>query len=605
MTEYLAPRILCIEDNPVNWRLVQRLLSKVGYDMYWAEEGLKGYEMALDLRPDLVLLDINLPGLSGFEVASKFRNNPELTHIPLVALTAKTLKSDRETALVAGCEGFIPKPLDPFTFVDQVGAYLGGRREYLDQAREGPALREYNVQMLGHLETRLKESQDANRKLLAAQDALESRNQSLSRLLVLSQDLLAEHDPQALLVRILTEVQAEMGATGLLAYRLHPSEGYFTGLCFSGSAFEPAPVLSVDHPFAMRARGLAPGEIMRGEALRENRIWDEGISLGVWAPASEACLLILRDHQDLGQVCGFWIVVRPSDQRLLPQELELITLHASLSQVNMENAELIDSLNSSTRALASSYERIEGAYEDLQNAKAVLNKRDRQALLGDLFFKIAQRLEAPVASLHRQSRVLDGMLGGQEPAEAGAQPKALAEIREAVAKIDGLLKALLRRVGREGPPTPEMLNLHDLIQQELSLLQAEGLIPPEVEVLQDLQAHAPIIFGVYGDFAASFQNLVRHAMGGPAISLRLWVSSRRVGDDFILECTDEGGVIPPSLLAMAFEPFSGLHQDLVIGVRSPGDGLPACLQLMSPYQCHLTIANEGEGTRVVLQLPLH
>jgi len=353
---------------------------------------------------------------------------------------------------------------------------------------------------------------------------------------------------------------------------------------------------------------MAPGGIMRGEALRENRVWDQGLSLGVWTPTAEACLLVLREHQDPTQVSGFWIVSRPGDQRLLPPELEMITLHASISQVSMENAELIDSLNNSTRALASSYERIEGAYQDLQNARAVLNKRDRQALLGDLFSKIAQRLEAPVASLHLQSRVLDDMLVGQgAPAAAQAEPqtRALAEIREAVARIDGLLKALLRRVGREGPPTPEWLDLHDLIQQEFGLLQAEGVIVPEVTLSLDLQARSATLFGVYGDFAGALQHLARHALGGPTPTLSLTVRTRQAGDDFILEIADEGGGIPPSLLATAFEPFSGLHQEVVMGVRNPGDGLASCKQLMASYQGEITIQNTAEGTSVLLQIPLH
>ena len=608
MTEPRAIRILCIEDNAVNWHLVQRLLGKAGYDMHWAEEGLRGYEMALDLKPDLVLLDINLPGLSGFEVATKFRQNQELKHIPLVALTAKTQKSDRETALVAGCDGFIPKPLDPFLFVGQVEAYLGGQREHIEEAREGPVLREFNVQVLTHLEARLKEAHDANSKLLAVQNALEARNKSLSRLLTLSQDILLEHDPQALLKRILTQVCAEAQATGLIAYRLHSSEGYFTGLRFNGAGFEAMPVLPLEHPFVLRAQVLAAGGILRGEALRENRIWDEGLGLGLWSFLSEACLLILRDHQVETELCGFWIVTRPADQRLMPAELEMITLHASIALVSLENAELIDNLNNSTRALASSYERIEGAYQDLQDAKATLNKRDRQALLGDLFFKIAQRLEAPVASLHRQSQVLDDLMVGSGAPNAGvaeAQPKALAEIREAVARIDGLLKALLRRVGREAPSTPEWLDLHDLIQQELGLLQAEGLISAGVTLVQELQAQAPTIFGVYGDFASTLLNLTQHALGGPTPSSSLCLRTSRIGDDFILEILDEGGAIPPGELATAFEPFSGLHQQVVMGVRSPGEGLAACRQLMVAYQGEISIANQSDGTVVVLQFPLH
>ena len=608
MTEPRAIRILCIEDNAVNWHLVQRLLGKAGYDMHWAEEGLRGYEMALDLKPDLVLLDINLPGLSGFEVATKFRQNQELKHIPLVALTAKTQKSDRETALVAGCDGFIPKPLDPFLFVGQVEAYLGGQREHIEEAREGPVLREFNVQVLTHLEARLKEAQDANTKLLVVQNALESRNKSLSRLLTLSQDILLEHDPQALLIHILSQVCTEAQATGLVAYRLHSSEGYFTGLRFDGGGFQAAPVLALDHPFVVRARALAPGGILRGEALRENRIWDEGIGLGLWTFVSEACLLILRDHHLDTEVCGFWVVTRPADQRLMPADLELITLHASIALVSLENAELIDTLNNSTRALASSYERIEGAYQDLQDAKANLNKRDRQALLGDLFFKIAQRLEAPVASLHRQSQVLDDLMMGSElpgSGQAEAQPKALAEIREAVAKIDGLLKALLRRVGREAPSTPEWLDLHDLIQQELGLFQAEGLIPPGVQLVQDLQAKVPTLFGVYGDFASTLLNLTQHALGGPTPSQSLLVKTSRVADDFILEVQDAGGAIPPGELAAAFEPFLELHQQVVMGVRSPGMGLAACKQLMAAYQGEISILNQEDGTAVLLQFPLH
>ena len=602
-------RILCIEDNPVNWRLVQRLLTQAGYQMHWAPDGTKGLEMALSLRPALILLDINLPGLSGFEVASKFRQHPDLQKIPLVALTAKTLKSDRETALVAGCDGFIPKPLDPFTFVGQVGAYLGGAREFLEKSQEHDALRHLNRHVLEHLEAQLKEAQEANRKLVAAQEALEFRNRSLARLLALSQSILTEHDPDALLRRVLGEVRAEVRATGLWAYRIHPSGGYFEGLRWNGSGFDGTPVLPLHHPFVMRAQALPQSGVLRGESLRSDRVWDEGLGLGFWSSSSEACMLVLRDHQADSEMFGIWIVTRPGDQRLLPAELEMISLHASIALVSLENAELIATLNNSTRALASSYEKIEAAYQDLQNAREVLNRRDRQELLGDLIFKIAQRLEAPVASLHRQSQLLDQLMAPGAPREPGvfpeAQPRALAEIREAVFRIDSLLKALLRRVGRGGPPIPEWLDLHDLIQQELGLLQVEGVIPAQVVPVLDLAATGPLLHGVYGDFAAALAHLVQHALGGPTPSATLAVHSGREGEDFILELRDEGGPILPSELAQAFEPFSGLHQEVVIGARSPGEGLAGCKQLLAVYHGEVSIANEGEGTMVRLRVPLH
>jgi len=599
-----APRILCIEDNAVNWRLVQRLLSQAGYDMHWAEDGLQGYEMALQIKPALVLLDINLPGLSGFEVATKFKQNAELKAVPLVALTAKTQRSERETALVAGCDGFIPKPLDPFTFVDQVGAFLEGRRELLEKAREGPALRQFNIQMLDHLEAQLREAESANRKLSAAREALEFRNASLSRLLALSRDILTERDPRVLILRILAAVRAEVGATSLTAYRLHGSGSYFEGFRWNGKGFDDLPVLSIQHPFVRRAWAARAAGVLTTEGLKNSRLWEEGLDLGLWTPSGEVAVLALRTHQEGEEIAGFWILGRAAARPFQPQELEMATLHASIALVSMENAELIDNLNNSTRALASSYERIEGAYQDLQNARADLNRRDRQAILGDLFTRIAQRLEAPVQSLHLQSQVLDRM---PTPAGAGlpeAHPRALAEIREAVGKIDGLLKALLRRVGREAPSQPEWLDLHDLIQQELELLQAEGAVPPEVAVTQELRARVPLIFGVYGDFASALLNLVRHALGGPTPSTSLAIRSVRTEDAFILSVADEGGPIPPSELAMAFEPFSGLHQQAVMGVRSPGQDLAASRQLLAAYQGELTIVNEGDGTLVTMTIPL-
>ena len=379
MTE--ATKILCIEDNPVNWRLVQRLLAQAGYSMHWAEEGLKGFEMALDLKPDLVLLDINLPGLSGFEVATKFRQHPDLKQTPIIALTAKTLKSDRDTALVAGCDGFIPKPIDPFTFVRQVEGYLGGQRECIEKSREGAVLRSFNVQMLEHLEAQVKEVQESNRKLMEAQRELEIRNQSLSKLLSLGQALLGEQDPAALLVAVLDQVRTMVRATHVVAYRLHPSGGYWEGFRWQGGRFEAAPTLSRTHSFCSRLYLLLGNGILQGEKLRNHRIWDEGLSLGVWSPNLEGSLLVLKDRQAENEIWGFWALCREASDPFEPLEVELMALHASLALVSIENAELIHSLQESSRALASSYERIEGAYLDLQSAKAEISRQDRRALL--------------------------------------------------------------------------------------------------------------------------------------------------------------------------------------------------------------------------------
>ncbi len=282
----------------------------------------------------------------------------------------------------------------------------------------------------------------------------------------------------------------------------------------------------------------------------------------------------------------------------------MMSLHASIAQVAIENAELIESLDESSRALASSYEGMEAAYQDLHKANVALSRQDRQGLLEDLFFKITQRLETPVQTLHFQSQALETMIQQRPSAEAsGDMALAIGEIRGAVAKVDGLLKALLRRVGKEGT-TPEWLNLCDLLQQEIDLLQTEGALPAEVATTVELPSRNALIFGVYDDFAKLLMNLVQHALGGPTpspvLTIRAWEEDSR----FHLELLDEGGPIPPSELAGAFEPFSELHQQVVIGVRSPGSTLALCKQLLVTYFGEIELRNEGEGTRLHLQLPL-
>ncbi len=601
MTEGGTLKILCIEDNPMNWRLVQRLLGQAGYEMHWAEEGLKGYDMALGIKPNLVLLDINLPGLSGFEIASKFRQTPELRDIPLIALTAKTQKSDRETALVAGCDGFIPKPLDPFTFVKQVEGYLGGQRERIEQAREGVVLRQLNVQVLEHLEAQLKEAQEANSKLMEAQQALESRNRSLSQLLALSQGILREHDPKAILLRILDQVRTEVRVQKLYAYRLHVSGGYWEGQRWNGQAFEEAPILPKDHPFVLQAHRIVFSGVLHGDSLKTARAWEEGLPLDFWKPGEECSLLVMKDRQEEGGVLGFWAFARDGADPFQPLEVELISLHASIATVSLENAELIVSLNESSRALASSYERMEGAFQDIQNAKADLSRRDRQVILENLFLKITQRLEVPVYTLDKQTLLLGEMLAvenGEVP-QVPEVPQVLGEIRSAVAKIDGLLRALSRRVGREGTK-PEWIDLHELLQQELELLGAEEVIPVGTLVETDLQASIPLVFGVYNDFASLLLNLTQHALGGPTPSPTLKIRSWREGDEVHIETLDEGGPIPTRELEMAFEPFSELHQQAVLGVRMPGPSLAVCKQVLTSYNGGIEVRNEGEGTLVSL-----
>jgi len=105
-------RILYIEDNHENRLLVRRILEAEGYSMIEATDGPTGLEVAVQMQPDLILLDINLPEIDGYDLARRFRNTPGLQQVPILAITANVMKGDRERTLNSGCDGYIQKPID-------------------------------------------------------------------------------------------------------------------------------------------------------------------------------------------------------------------------------------------------------------------------------------------------------------------------------------------------------------------------------------------------------------------------------------------------------------------------------------------------------------
>jgi CheY-like chemotaxis protein len=107
----MSATILYIEDNPDNSLLVQRALTARGYEVLWAANGASGIEQAEAHPPDLILLDINLPDIDGYEVARRLRAHDDLRAVPIMAITANALKGDAEKALAAGCDAYIAKPL--------------------------------------------------------------------------------------------------------------------------------------------------------------------------------------------------------------------------------------------------------------------------------------------------------------------------------------------------------------------------------------------------------------------------------------------------------------------------------------------------------------
>jgi signal transduction histidine kinase len=159
-----VPTVLHIEDDPANRLLVRKLLEAAGHEVIDAESGLEGIRLAEARKPDLVLVDIDVPDLDGYEVTLRLRGMPALEGTPIVAITAE---GDRETSIAVGADGFIQKPIDARRFPDAVQRFLGGHSErkhrHSDPADD--ALRSRSQKIVERLERMVVELSDANKQL--------------------------------------------------------------------------------------------------------------------------------------------------------------------------------------------------------------------------------------------------------------------------------------------------------------------------------------------------------------------------------------------------------------------------------------------------------
>jgi two-component system cell cycle response regulator DivK len=123
-----VPRILLVEDNEMNRDMLSRRLTRKGYEVILAQDGQEGVTTASARLPDLILMDMSLPVLNGWEATRQLKENPGTAHIPVVALTAHALNTDREKAAEAGCDAYETKPIDLPSLIQTIEELLVRRR---------------------------------------------------------------------------------------------------------------------------------------------------------------------------------------------------------------------------------------------------------------------------------------------------------------------------------------------------------------------------------------------------------------------------------------------------------------------------------------------
>ncbi len=120
----MSKRILVIEDTENNRRILNDLLTRSGFEVIEANDGEKGVAMAADRKPDLILMDIQLPIVDGYEATRRIKSNPALREIPIIAVTSYALSGDEAKARAAGCDGYVAKPFSPRVILAKVREFL-------------------------------------------------------------------------------------------------------------------------------------------------------------------------------------------------------------------------------------------------------------------------------------------------------------------------------------------------------------------------------------------------------------------------------------------------------------------------------------------------
>ncbi|KPB01653.1 response regulator [Ahrensia marina] len=121
----MAKRVMIVEDNELNMKLFRDIIEATGFETIRTYSGLEALELARSNKPDLILMDIQLPEVSGLEVTKWLKEDDDLHHIPVIAVTAFAMKGDEERIRQGGCEGYISKPISVPKFIETIKSYLG------------------------------------------------------------------------------------------------------------------------------------------------------------------------------------------------------------------------------------------------------------------------------------------------------------------------------------------------------------------------------------------------------------------------------------------------------------------------------------------------
>jgi signal transduction histidine kinase len=487
-----ALKILYIEDNPENRMLVRAVLEPDGYTIVEAEDGLSGIEAAIREQPALILLDINLPGVDGYEVVSVLKSFPALATTPVIALTAYAMEGDRQRTLVAGCDGYIQKPIDVDSFPHRVAEFLRGRRDQVEEREAGVYLRQLNQRLVYRLVNQVEELKRLNQHFVRRARQLEDLHRAV-------QDITSEPGVAIMLERLLPALSRALGATSLAVELRDP----------------PGVRVAVQND-----PGEQPRRVLAGT---------EAGAADEWTEAEWTLPLAVR-----GRPLGVMAARHVLPPGAKADEEQLLKIVANQVAIAVENARL--------------YEDLKGQMAELKQTQAQLIQSAKLAAIGELAANIAHEINNPLTSVLGFASYL------AEQAQPGdSMREELTMILEEATRARDIVRDLLDFSRRREFAT-EPADLNAVVEQTVAMLRRQGALD-NIALREIYAADLPMVEIDVPRIKQVFVNIINNALhampNGGSLTLRTAAADNVVKVEF----TDTGTGIAPDHLDKIFDPF--------------------------------------------------
>ncbi len=234
-------KILYIEDDPETRSLMSDIIGLKGYELHEAEKGITGIKMAKKIKPDLIIIDLMLPDMDGYEVTTLLKSIKYLKNVPIIALTAETKPHVKELTLAAGCDGFISKPINIKGFLDILEEYILGRRDRLSQQELKIYSDQYKIQVVEKLANKVIELDDLNEnlskvntELLSSREELSGYNDRLFYLNKLANNLRKSKDPEDILKQLPKKTLEGFNVSRCIIFQVNESNNQLMPVYSSG-----------------------------------------------------------------------------------------------------------------------------------------------------------------------------------------------------------------------------------------------------------------------------------------------------------------------------------------------------------------------------------